>query len=311
MSYSNSIRRIRVLATLIIVLYHCFCPFLSHGGWNMYDNTTIESFGHWLCNIVLADKMLPTFFIMSGMLYFSSRKHKVEKKVLLILNKFDRLLVPYALFMTLYFAVIEPLTGPNSSPGHLWFLTILFSCFTIAIFLRKVDTRILIVFSFPLMFFASRLGDVNLLIFDVSKIVSYMFWFFAGWIVSNYYEQIKNMNRLLLRISILLWITCVCFEFPFKQTLLYIMFNLLLFHFISDKPFTNTVFSRVILALDKCSFAIYLIHHFIIVLLLRNSLVSQLYIMYPIISVVGLFWVALMMSYGIAIFFHKMEFKWF
>ena len=95
----------------------------------MYDNTTIESFGHWLCNIVLADKMLPTFFIMSGMLYFSSRKHKVEKKVLLILNKFDRLLVPYALFMTLYFAVIEPLTGPNSSPGHLWFLTILFSCF--------------------------------------------------------------------------------------------------------------------------------------------------------------------------------------
>ena len=49
-----------------------------------------------------------------------------------------------------------------------------------------------------------------------------MFWFFAGWIVSNYYEQIKNMNRLLLRISILLWITCVCFEFPFKQTLLYI-----------------------------------------------------------------------------------------
>ena len=27
MSYSNSIRRIRVLATLIIVLYHCFCPF--------------------------------------------------------------------------------------------------------------------------------------------------------------------------------------------------------------------------------------------------------------------------------------------
>ena len=54
MSYSNSIRRIRVLATLIIVLYHCFCPFLSHGGWNMYDNTTIESFGHWLCNIVLA-----------------------------------------------------------------------------------------------------------------------------------------------------------------------------------------------------------------------------------------------------------------
>lgn len=175
MSYSNSIRRIRVLATLIIVLYHCFCPFLSHGGWNMYDNTTIESFGHWLCNIVLADKMLPTFFIMSGMLYFSSRKHKVEKKVLLILNKFDRLLVPYALFMTLYFAVIEPLTGPNSSPGHLWFLTILFSCFTIAIFLRKVDTRILIVFSFPLMFFASRLGDVNLLIFDVSKIVSYMF----------------------------------------------------------------------------------------------------------------------------------------
>ena len=80
------------------------------------------------------------------------------------------------------------LTGPNSSPGHLWFLTILFSCFTIAIFLRKVDTRILIVFSFPLMFFASRLGDVNLLIFDVSKIVSYMFCFFECWIVSNYYE---------------------------------------------------------------------------------------------------------------------------
>ena len=26
MSYSNSIRRIRVLATLIIVLYHCFWP---------------------------------------------------------------------------------------------------------------------------------------------------------------------------------------------------------------------------------------------------------------------------------------------
>lgn len=48
-----------------------------------------------------------------------------------------------------------------------------------------------------------------------------------------------------------------------------------------------------------------------IVLLLRNSLVSQLYIMYPIISVVGMFGVALMMSYGIAIFFHKMEFKWF
>lgn len=58
----------------------------------MYDNTTIESFGHWLCNIVLADKMLPMFFYnVVGMLYFSSRKHKVEKKVLLILNKFDKL----------------------------------------------------------------------------------------------------------------------------------------------------------------------------------------------------------------------------
>lgn len=68
MSYSNSIRRIRVLATLIIVLYHCFCPFLSHGGWNMYDNTTIESFGHWLCNIVLVIEN--KYFAMDNMCLF-------------------------------------------------------------------------------------------------------------------------------------------------------------------------------------------------------------------------------------------------
>jgi len=65
---SNAIRRMRVLATLQIILWHSLCPFVATA-WHWFDAPCISSVAPTVFHYAFGDMMLPTFFIISGLLY--------------------------------------------------------------------------------------------------------------------------------------------------------------------------------------------------------------------------------------------------
>lgn len=307
MNNSNQIRRIRAIATIVIVLYHCFCPLMNYG-WNMYQSPFWDKIGHLIFNIILADKMLPTFFIISGILYYYLNKNG---KSLNLWKKFDRLIIPYALFESLYFVQIIPLFGESRASGHLWFLPTLFICFVLVKVFYKVNKHILLLISFLLIFIAEKLSlSLPLSLYTIHSVCQYLFYFILGCVLPSITAYLRNKKWLLVLILIL-YGTCVLItDFPFRGTLLIISFNILLFSLVSNRDFDNTKLSHIILEIDRYSFPIYLIHHFYIVIMVSTPFFTNLYISYTIYGILLMVVTSILFSYISSILLKRIGFKW-
>lgn len=144
---SNAITRLRVLSTIIIVIYHSICPY---GGWEAFTKTiclegnSINSMEitNFIFQRLLCNTMLPMFFCLSGMLFYG-KKDKHKDILLIFWKKFDRLIIPAALIYLFCSWIEIPHVGHAGPEGHLWFVYVLFVYFCWALILHKVNIHAL------------------------------------------------------------------------------------------------------------------------------------------------------------------------
>ena len=307
MDNSNQIRIIRAFATIVIVLYHSFCPFMSRG-WGMFDVKILDDIGNIFFIDILSDKMLPTFFVISGMLYSKKKKYMGQKQSY-VWKKFDRLMIPYALFTSLYYLLIVPVFGESIASGHLWFLPTLFLCFVVAIFTENIGIKYKLLISLFMIFIADKLSLISIYLLQISFLCQYLFYFFFGEGIFNVICILRKVKYSILFV-VAFYIVCICLnDFPLRGTTLLVSFNLILFYYVKNS-ISPLLLSKIISEVDKHSFAIYVIHHFLIVLLLQTAFFTYLYVIYPVMGIFIMFIVSFISSFCISVFLKKIGFKW-
>ena len=178
---SNSILRIRVFATLVIVAYHCACPYYMWQ-WTGYggDAKEVKFVVDFVFLRILSNTMLPTFFLISGMLFYAYKEHYSDR-LKTLWKKFDRLIIPYSLITTFVSFLGLNKIGVSSADGHLWFVRDLFIMFTISILCYQVkEWKMMIVgvLTYALYIIKSKAGiETNEI---VEHLLNYYIFFIGG-----------------------------------------------------------------------------------------------------------------------------------
>ena len=183
---SNSILRIRVFATLVIVAYHCACPYYmwqwaGYGG----DAKEVKSVVDLVFLRILSNTMLPTFFMISGMLFYTYKEHYSDR-LKTLWKKFDRLIIPYCLITTFVLGLGLNKIGVSSADGHLWFVRDLFIMFALSLLCYRVKESKLVVvgvLTYVLFFIKSKTGiETNEI---VEHLLNYYIFFIGGGYCGN------------------------------------------------------------------------------------------------------------------------------
>lgn len=299
---SNVIVRIRVIATLVIVAFHCTCPYyawqdLGGGGGNLFYGRLYDKiFLHILCQT-----MLPTFFMISGMLFYAA-KDKYKDRLATFWKKFDRLMVPYTLIFTLAAWLNLPAIGSGSANGHLWFVRELFIIFCFSLLMYKVAEKWLIflgILMYACFTMQSRLG------FATSEIPTHLLMFYIFFIGGHYavkYFYLLRRRWVALAIT-LLWLVAVILD---VQTAYKLLFNMMLLAII---PGTE-VKGEVTKSINKNSFGIYLIHHLFIFAIYPIPFMTTLYADHPIVAPITMFSLSLAFSWIVSEGLKRVTFKY-
>lgn len=273
---------LRVLAMLMIVMFHCLC--LNAGIWSfIFDYNYVRCYRIFANFLNLLD--LPIFFFVAGYLYsFLYDKGVYPNAINFLFKKIQRLLLPYILWGILMIALMPQLCnlgGLVNGLGHLWFLLSLFITFVFFDFIQRFTNN----FSFLLCVF---LCVILVLSYDIASSQSHLpmfvnaFWryspiFYIG-LLSDKYKVFKKINKVTGKIDLfvipisllaeLLFIVNIPFIGRLLQILLVCSSIILLYDFISrmhleKKKRINDVISN----LDKNSMGIYILHHIFIWLL--------------------------------------------
>lgn len=158
----------RVIAMLMIVLFHCFCYNL--GIWSNLPSVPYPH-SYLIPPIILSTIGLSVFVIISGYLYglgffYFSKYHDSYS---LLRKKFFRLIIPYA-----FWALVTYILFYNSfywkqifaGISHLWFLLMLYNCFFFATITKQIWGRLKglgIVLLMIISFLISYLCDTSLM----------------------------------------------------------------------------------------------------------------------------------------------------
>lgn len=199
----NEFDVIRVIATLLVVLGHS--DFLVSHGFNITAHiseslpaftTEYATLRPWIYSF-----HMPLFMILSGALFFSSVKKYSVKSY--IINRFKRLMIPFFVCGFLFAIPIKYLTGyfDNSSllhsyvkslilmttPGHLWFLWVLFILEVVFCLLYKF--KILQKFSLIILilsFIAFLFSGMTTKYFQIYRLLQYPVYFLLGYLFESY-----------------------------------------------------------------------------------------------------------------------------
>lgn len=165
---------------------------------------------------------MPALFLLSGILFSGkfSKSRGIKDKSKVILNRFERLMVPYFFYTVVSFVLklfmeryainpiqknfktfVDILFGLNNPNGGLWFLNTLFFLTVISILINRIDIRITTAVALVI----SIITDfTTLLDFEYTKIITkYLVYFLLGILIStkcNYanisekFSSVKNKN---------------------------------------------------------------------------------------------------------------------
>lgn len=139
---------LRASAIILVILYHTYRIF-DLEAFNIEENRALFCV-KWILDHVIAFFRMPLLIFVSGYMFafLKLKKGKYEDSKRLIKQKFKRLLLPYFVFAPITYIcynlwksdAIESYLCPI---GHLWFIVMLFWCFSITQILSKIlDLRI-------------------------------------------------------------------------------------------------------------------------------------------------------------------------
>lgn len=206
---------------MLIVFMHSFTCY--NGSWEQPAGYVEIPFYKWLARISFAFT-LEAFVFISGYLFAFKRiaQNKKDTAISLISNKFKRLFLPSILFSIAYFAIFYPYKGLNdmiynviNGSGHMWFLPMLFWCFIGGWMLEKIKIT-----DAWKIFFLIALNLVNCISLPLrlSSALSYLVYFYGGFLVYKYLEYIKPMiTQRNIIISWLVFIAVFAFFRPLQD----------------------------------------------------------------------------------------------
>lgn len=200
MRFDTSISVIRVLAMLLIVLFHCLA--FNCGGWSEFGNQIVYGKFVIACNRNLSYLGLNSFVFISGLLYFRiNAEGKYSSICSFIRKKGKRLLVPYCfwgLMLCIIFYGYETPIDLLFGISHLWFLMMLFEVFVFVEITKKVwyntnlKSDILIFFSFLILSYGtSKFGVIpkgrdGSYFLTLQQALDYLPFFYVGMMTEKY-----------------------------------------------------------------------------------------------------------------------------
>ena len=300
MVLSNGIKRLRAYSTIIIILFHCSCPYMAWCWADVENEILIKRLLYTFFFRIISDTMLPTFFLISGIIFYG-RKCAYRDRKTALWKKFDRLIVPYCLVAVAIEAMSLERIGAANADGHLWFIFDLFLFFCISLLFYKVNEIVLFLggaFLHVLVVLISP--QMNSVFLSASK---YLVFFLGGSLVVRYFAILRESTLLKFLIA-LIYVTVVIYD---VKSILPFAFNLLLICLIPDGEVKSTVLNVI----DKHSYSLYLIHHPLIFLIFMAPFSQRFYANNGVIAIMVLFGFVFISSLLLSISFKKLGFKYF
>lgn len=297
------IRNTRVMATIVIVAYHCVCPYLVFD-WQGYggDLQTLNRVLRFIFREMLCTTMLPTFFMLSGMLFYSKKNCYADIKYV-FWKKFDRLIIPFVLVFTFCSLIKIPRIGIGISYGHLWFVCNLFLYFCVALLFYKIREIYLLlgsIVSFAFFAWRENLGLSCPIV--LGDFMQYAIYFWGGHYVAKNFGWMRTHT--VFKWSVLLvWIFALFFHY---QIIYKLLFNLVLLSFM---PLIGE--NKTIAYLDKQSFRIYLIHHVLLFALFAFPYFKMLYADDAMMATTMMFCTLMVLTLCVCWILDKVSFKYF
>lgn len=226
----------RVIATLMIVLFHCYCYNL--GVWSFLEDSP-QAYDYFCSPRILSTIGLSVFVVISGYLYgfgfFYLSKYRNNSS--LLKKKIFRLVIPYTIWALITYVVFyasvywKQLLG---GIGHLWFLLMLFNCFLIASLTKSIWKRIgkfYFVLLIGLLYLLTYRQDSSILkhlwFMSINRTIPWLYLFFVGIFLGKY-----NVLR--------------------------------------EMPMHNRIPPKWVLFIDRNSMGVYILHHIFIWLAIYN-----------------------------------------
>ncbi|SKB46359.1 acyltransferase [Maribacter arcticus] len=184
----DDLNLLRAIAILLVVLRHCFAPFMSSWPvstfyeYNIYADIT----GKYISTI-----SMPLFVFISGFLfsYLRNNLKKYPTYTILLSKKTARLLRPYFVLAPLYIVVFIDINTTFDflkqfwmGAGHLWFLLMIFTIFMLFYPLESYFKKNpLKSFVAVVLLFCLYPGFSVLELYPISKAFQYLPFFFTGY----------------------------------------------------------------------------------------------------------------------------------
>ena len=324
----NEISIFRPFLILCILIGHCFAVY--SGVWEKPDDIAyIEAYK--FINPIFISFQLAGFTFISGYLA-AYKKQSIFKKGFL-LKKLQRLILPSIIFSTIYYflfkyqgnhtiGVLESTVYILNGSGHLWFLPMLFWCFVFLWIIVKMNFNSWIVLSLFLISFISPIPLYRIPL-GIGKAIYYFPFFYFGFLIWQLRCRQYRQNFLIIATFCLYCFSLVfklhCFSKFIGETTLFLttlkntvdlicllsgtyttyLVIMKLFHNVDKLP-------RCVMLANKYSYAVYVIHQFILLWLVYDVNYTQKLNEY----LVPFFWLAatLFLSCLLSIVFLKTKF---
>ena len=317
----NEIMYVRITAMMFVVLYHCYC---FYGVWkspsiynvsNLPTETVSWASAYTTIAKIVNNFTLPTFFFLSGLLYFKYSNRKREDKNALIIflkKKFIRLLLPYLVWRLLHYVL--PFI-PAEAYGHLWFLITLWWMFMIVEPMRffwdrinRDDIKIGVILLLIVM--SSSLHLPHFHHFPVDTIFHYLPFFMCGSLFAEKSFHLQRATIIIFFAGLILFCgTYFCVEswWIYKITIQLSVISVISSSLIIASKFAPPNLD-LLTRVDSCSMGIYIVHHIIIVALLCYHSIAVLMTRHYIIAPLCLFIIVFAISWTLVVALKRVKY---
>lgn len=264
-----SISYIRVVAMLMIVLYHSYC--FTAGVW-FFEDAVKYDYGLWFPMSVFTG--LSLFVFISGYLYgyMFFLKGKYSQFWPFILNKARRLMVPYLVWNVLivlllpFNPTIKEFVTIVLQKGyiHLWFLLMLFKIFLVVSVMKPLWMRTCLWHDVCIIL---ALFLINMTHMPMTGSLPDLAIFYSGIAITKHRERLpQNIHFWLLFILFFAYVVSFIIEIPIFEYIFFIFFAFSLLENLDAlfEKYSLGQTNSFVSFLDKHSMGVYILHHIVI-----------------------------------------------
>ena len=297
---------LRVIAIILIVIWHCF--FCTMYVWGIVEPQYEMKPFVLIAKFAIVDATMPLFTFVSGYLFTALYEEQGKYRGLLsfLKTKVNRLVIPFFVFSILIIATSYKMDFNSLIWGegcHMWYCAMLFWCFVIDWFVKRVNKRVLnwtlfilsaaLVFAYPNFWFLPFQLPLG-----IDNSLYYYSYFAFGERIFMYRCKLKEFKTSLVWAGYVMMFIVSCIGLPFISKMCS-FFQAYFFSYALWITVINLIDKDVlrngtkIKKLCKYSFGIYVFHHWLAWDIVWFPPVSEMlrnhYILFPLLLTIIVF----------------------